>query len=233
MSTRRKRKDRDPSTPLRIVTYLRVSTDEQAQSGAGLAAQETALAAEAARQGWDVVTTCTDAGRSAKSLDGRPALAEALALVESGEADALAVAKLDRLSRSVLDFAGLLERSRREGWTLVVLDIGVDTSTPSGEAMAHISATFAQMERRLIGERTRAALAAKRAAGVRLGRPQTLPLDVVRRIVDERATGRSMPAIAAGLTAARIPTARGGASWATSSVDSVLRSQAAASLTAA
>lgn len=87
----------------------------------------------------------------------------ALEAVEGGQADALCVAKLDRLSRSLLDFAGLMERSRKRGWSLVALDLGVDTSTPSGEMMASVLATFAQFERRLIGERTRAALAEKRA----------------------------------------------------------------------
>ncbi|MCA1677351.1 MAG: recombinase family protein, partial [Actinobacteria bacterium] len=82
----------------------------------------------------------------------------------------LVVAKLDRLSRSVQDAAGLLDRAQRHGWALVAADLGVDASTPAGEAMANVMATFGQLERRMIGQRTREALAARKAAGVRLGR---------------------------------------------------------------
>ena len=82
------------------------------------------------------------------------------------------VAKLDRLSRSLLDFAALMEQARSSGWNLVALDLGVDTSTPAGEMMASVLATFAQFERRLIGQRTKDALAVKRAkassSGVRV-----------------------------------------------------------------
>jgi DNA invertase Pin-like site-specific DNA recombinase len=216
-----------PTAALRAVLYVRVSTAEQADSGAGLAAQETALRVDAERRGWQVAAVHTDAGASGKSLDRRPGLADALRAVETGQADVLAVAKLDRLSRSVLDFAALMERSRRRGWGLVALDLGVDTSTPSGELMAGVVATFAQYERRLIGQRTRDALAEKRAQGVRLGRPQTLGQDVVARVVAERAEGHTLRAIAAALTADRVPTARGGAAWSSSSVQAVLASQAA------
>ena len=78
------------------------------------------------------------------------------------------VAKLDRLSRSMLDFAALMNAAQKQGWALVALDLGVDTSTPYGEMMANVLATFAQFERRLISQRTKEALAQKRAAGVQL-----------------------------------------------------------------
>ena len=74
----------------------------------------------------------------------------------------------------------------KQGWALVALDCAVDTTTPAGEAMANVLATFAQFERRLIGQRTREALAAKRASGVRLGRPVSLPSAVSKRIAAER-----------------------------------------------
>ena len=114
-------------------------------------------------------------------------LSEALRTIEGGEADALVVAKLDRLSRSLIDFAGLIERSRRRGWAIVVLDLGVDTTTPVGELVANVMAAVAQWERRAIGQRTREALAVRRAQGVRLGRPRAIPPDV-------RARGSSTPA---------------------------------------
>src|SRR5215210_7973308 len=139
---------------MRVVGYARVSTGEQAESGGGLAAQRSALEAEAARRGWELVAIREDVA-SGRRTSGRPGLEAALAAVDGGEADALAVAKLDRLSRSLLDFAGLLERARRRGWTLVALDLGVDTSTPQGELVANVIASVAQWERRIIGQRTK------------------------------------------------------------------------------
>jgi DNA invertase Pin-like site-specific DNA recombinase len=86
-------------------------------------------------------------------------------------ADALVVAKLDRLSRSVLDFSSMAEKARLEGWNLVILDPDFDMSTPTGELLVGMLAQFAQFERRLIGQRTREALAAKKASGWKPGRP--------------------------------------------------------------
>jgi DNA invertase Pin-like site-specific DNA recombinase len=113
----------------------------------------------------------------------------------------------------MLDFTAIMARATRQGWALVALDCAVDTTTPAGEAMANVLATFAQFERRLIGQRTREALAAKRAAGVRLGRPQSLPVAVRRRIVAEREAGRSFAAIARELNAESVPTGQGGRQW--------------------
>jgi hypothetical protein len=106
------------------------------------------------------------------------------------------VAKLDRLSRSLLDFAAVKATAQKHHWALVALDCAVDTSTRSGEAMAHVLATFGQFERRLIGQRTKEALAAKKASGVRLGRPPTVPQAVVRRMQRQRARGDSLRKIA-------------------------------------
>jgi DNA invertase Pin-like site-specific DNA recombinase len=207
--------------PVRLVGYLRVSTDEQAESGAGVAAQRSSIVAACRDRGYDLVETFEDAGWSAKDLN-RPGISAALATLDAGRADGLVVAKLDRLSRSLLDFASLMERSRKKGWTLIVLDLGLDLATPAGEMLANVLATFAQFERRLIGQRTKDALAVKKAHGVRLGRPRVLPDEVVERIVRERQEGRTLVAIADGLTADGVPTARGGERWWDSSVAGVL-----------
>lgn len=206
--------------------YVRVSTDEQADSGAGLSAQRRALRAEAKRRGWHLELV-EDAGYSGKDLN-RPGLAAALARLDQGDAHVLVVSKLDRLSRSVSDFGGLLDRAKRRSWSVVCLDLGVDTTTPVGEFTANVVASASQYERKLIGQRTRDALAERKAAGVRLGRPSVLPAAVVRRIVRERARGLSLPAIAAGLEADGVPTARGGGRWYPSSVRAVLLGQDAA-----
>lgn len=144
----------------------------------------------------------------------------------AGEADAIIVAKLDRLSRSMLDFATLMDRAQRQGWGLVALDMNVDTTTPVGEVVANVLAAFAQFERRLIGQRTKDALAAKRAAGVRLGRPPSVEANVARRIRAERATGATLTQIADGLNRDGLPTPRGGSQWRPSSLESVLRAAA-------
>src|SRR4051812_20520870 len=103
--------------------------------------------------------------------------------------------------------------AQKQCWALVALDCAVDTSTPTGEAMANMLATFAQFERRLISQRTKEALAIKKASGVRLGRPPTLPAKTVRRIQRQRAHGESLRAIADSLNRDDVPTAQGGAQW--------------------
>src|SRR5947208_1861941 len=182
------------ASPMQVVGYVRVSTDEQRESGAGLAAQRAAIEAECRRRGWALVEVIEDAGYSAKDLK-RPGVQIALETLRRGEAGALVVAKLDRLSRSMLDFTAVMATASKQGWALVALDCAVDTTTPAGEAMANVLATFAQFERRLIGQRTREALAAKRASGVRLGRPATLPSTVRGRIAAERNAGCSLATI--------------------------------------
>lgn len=207
----------------RVLAYVRVSTEEQRGSGAGLAAQRAAILAECERRGWHLVDVIEDAGYSAKDLK-RPGVRSALDMLAHRNADALVVAKLDRLSRSMLDFASIMATAQKQSWGLIALDCAVDTTTPAGEAMANVLATFAQFERRLIAQRTKDALAAKRAQGVRLGRPRQVPKRIVNRIVRERDEGRTLAAIADGLSADGVPTAQGGQRWYPSTVRAVLRS---------
>lgn len=222
MARRRSAERIDTTAPLRAVAYLRVSTSEQADSGAGLAAQRAAIDVEVERRGWDLVELFSDTA-SGRSIVGRDSLDAALLAVESGRAEVLVVAKLDRLSRSLLDFAALMDRARSNGWILVALDLGIDLSTPAGEFLAGVMASAAQWERRIIGQRTREALAAKKAAGVRLGRPRVLGDDVVQRLAMERSNGYTFQRIADGLNADGVPTAQGGIRWYPSTVSHVLR----------
>jgi DNA invertase Pin-like site-specific DNA recombinase len=115
-----------------------------------------------------------------------------------------------------------MDRASREHWALIALDLNVDTSTPAGEAMAAMLATFAQFERRLIGQRTKDALAVKKAAGVRLGRPRVIADEIVARIVAERSSGKTLRAIVDGLNDDGVPTAMGGRRWYVSTVQAVL-----------
>ena len=207
-----------------VIGYVRVSTDEQSISGLGLADQRALIDIEATRRGWDDLQYVSDEGYSAKNLS-RPGIATALKALASGESETLVVAKLDRLSRSLLDFATLMDRARRERWDRVVLDIAIDTSTPSGALMANVMAAFAEYERQLIGARTTAALAQLKVQGRRLGRRRTLDHAVVTRIVRARLAGETVSGIATALNNDAVPTARGGARWYPSTVRAVLESE--------
>jgi DNA invertase Pin-like site-specific DNA recombinase len=202
---------------------VRVSTEEQKYSGAGLAAQRAAILAECERRGWHLIEVIEDAGYSAKDLN-RPGVKAALEVLKDGGADALVCAKLDRLSRSMLDFASIMAAAQKQGWGLIALDCAVDTTTPAGEAMANVLATFAQFERRLISQRTKDALAVKKAQGVKLGRPRTLPDEVVERAMAERGQGKTLAAIAEALNEDAVTTAQGGQRWYASTVSAVLKS---------
>ncbi len=213
-----------------VLAYIRVSTTEQADSGLGLAAQRAAIQAEAERRGWNLLGIYEDAGASGKSVSNRPGLDSALSALRSGRAEALVVAKLDRLSRSLLDFAALMETARKEGWALVALDLGVDTTTPSGEMVASVMATFAQFERRLIGQRTKDALAIKKAQGVRLGRPRAVPDEVAERIEALRQNGHTWRSVAEVLTDDGIETGHGASVWSAASARYVYVSRRASDL---
>lgn len=115
-----------------------------------------------------------------------------------------------------------MERGRRKHWAIVALDLGVDTTTPSGEMLAHVLAVFAQFERRLIGQRTRDALAVRRSEGVRLGRPTALRARTATRIWTLHRAGKSLSDIARLLDAEKEPTAHGGRRWYPSTVRAVL-----------
>ncbi len=206
-----------------VIGYIRVSTAEQRDSGLGLDAQRDTLIAECDRRGYTLLDVCADEGLSAKSIEKRPGLLAAVSRVEAAEAQILMVSKLDRLSRSVHDFTGLLKRAEQHRWALVVCDLNVDTSTPAGEAMAHMMATFAQFERRLIGQRTSDALQAKLRAGGVLGRLDRASPELMALIVGLREDGESLRKIAARLNADDVPTSQKGQLWYASSVAAVLR----------
>jgi len=211
--------------PRRAIGYTRVSTGQQVESGLGMDAQQAAIEAEAAHRGWELVEVATDAGLSGSTMRRRPALRAVLDRLDRGEADVLVVAKLDRLARSVVDLGAILARARKHGWALVALDLGVDTSTSTGELVANVMMSVAQWERRRIGERVGDTHAQRRRRGLRAGEPPRLPDDVRRRIASEVAAGRSLRAIAEGLAADDIAPLRG-ARWHPSTVRHVARSVA-------
>jgi DNA invertase Pin-like site-specific DNA recombinase len=147
-------------------------------------------------------------------------------LTDLHRGDVLIVAKLDRLPRSLADFAAQMDRSAREGWDLVALDLGVDTTTPTGRFVANLMANVRQLECELIGQRIRDALAERKRQGARLAGPGTLPDDVRHGVAREHAAGESLAAIARRLMDEGVATARGGVRWYPSTVQSVVRSVA-------
>ena len=194
---------------MRAIGYCRVSTEEQGESRAGLEAQETAIRAEASHRRWTLLEVRTDVA-SGKSLRKRNELGRTLRDLAAGEADVLVVAKLDRLSRSVMDFANILETARTEKWSIVVLDMDVDMTTSMGELVANIMISLAQWERRVIGERTKDALAVVRARGDKLGRKANVDDETKRLIRVLHEAGLSWARISDRLVAEGVPTAQGG-----------------------
>jgi DNA invertase Pin-like site-specific DNA recombinase len=210
--------------------YARGGTEEQAESRNGLEAQQDTIATEAERRGWDV-EYFSDEGASGKYINGN--LREVLHLLASGQGDGLIVAKLDRLARSIIHAANIIEDAQRQGWSLVVLDMNLDLSTASGRAMAGTLAVFGQYERELISERTKAGLAAKKRRGEPIGRPRLAQPGVVRRIVLDRNTGLSYDRIATALEAEGILSPAGRPKWQPSTVRRIYASATATEAQAA
>jgi DNA invertase Pin-like site-specific DNA recombinase len=149
------------------VAYLRVSTQRQQRSGLGIEAQRATIARFAEAEGLTIIAEFIEAesGKGADALDRRPQLAAALAAAKSAKCSVL-VSKLDRLSRDVAFVAGLMAQRV----PFIVAELGRDADP----FMMHLYAALAEKERRLISERTKAALAAKKAGGARLGNPRNV-----------------------------------------------------------
>ena len=199
-----------------IVAYIRVSTARQGRSGLGLEAQRAAIARFCEAEGYEVLAERleVETGKGADALERRPELAAALAEAKRRKCPVL-VAKLDRLSRDVAFIAGLMAQRV----PFIVAELGPDADP----FMLHIYAALAEKERRLISARTKAALAAARDRGTRLGRNGAERLapayraEAVERaralapvVAEVRAGGASsLRAIAAGLNMRGIATVQG------------------------
>jgi DNA invertase Pin-like site-specific DNA recombinase len=215
------------------IAYLRVSTQRQQRSGLGIEAQRTAIARFAETEGLTIIVEYVEAesGKGADALDLRPQLASALAAARKAKCSVV-VAKLDRLSRDVAFVSGLMAQRV----PFIVAELGRDADP----FMLHLYAALAEKERRLISERTKAALAAKKASGIKLGNPRNIAqagelgrsvqvatadkfvanlMPVVQAIQNTGAT--TLEAITQALNQRGIRTARG-AKWYASSVMNVL-----------
>jgi DNA invertase Pin-like site-specific DNA recombinase len=217
----------------RAVAYLRVSTQQQQRSGLGIEAQRAAIERFAAAESLTIIEEYAEfeTGKGADALDRRPRLAAALASAKKARCS-IVVSKLDRLSRDVAFVSGLMAQRV----PFIVAELGRDADP----FMLHLYAALAEKERRLISERTTAALQAKKAGGAKLGNPSNLGVAgslgraVQSQVADEFATSlmpllqairnagtNTLSEIAAGLNDRGIRSARGGI-WHRSSVRNLL-----------
>lgn len=189
-----------------IFGYCRVSTEDQAELGASVEAQQAAI-----RAWWKDSRTFPGIAwmteqASARDLGSRPVLLRLLERVRL-EKGTLVVSRLDRLTRSIADFQTLLMKAENEGWELVCLNPLVDMTTPYGRAMAAMASVFAQLERELIAQRTKEGIAAKKAAGEYSGgHPEQVTQEVKELIYKLRNQRLSLREIADTLTELKIPT---------------------------
>lgn len=215
------------------IAYLRCSTSEQGKSGLGLDAQLDAVRQFAAANGYNIVEEVREVASGSLGLDGRPGLRGALARAKRLHCPIL-VAKLDRLSRAVEFVAGLMNQRV----PFVVADLGADTDP----FLLHIYAALSEKERKMIGQRTRAALAALKARGVQLGNRTNLAearvlgraanaakaaafRDKMAPIINSyRSHGLTMAAVAAELNKHGIRTANGG-TWHQPTISRLLKAQ--------
>jgi DNA invertase Pin-like site-specific DNA recombinase len=219
----------------------RVSTDEQADSGAGIAAQLDACRTHAERQAWAVGGEFVDEGISgASGLDKRPSLLEAIASM--GKGDVLLVAKRDRLGRDPIAVAMIEAAVRRKGGRIVsAAGEGTESDDPTSVLMRRIVDAFSEYERLIIKARTKAALQAKKRRGERVGQ---IPLghdladdgrmlvrndaeqEAIALVLDLRKQGLAMQVISDEMNRRAIPTKRAGCRWHLKTVDRIIRRHA-------
>lgn len=165
---------------MNMLAYIRVSTDQQAESGLGLEAQRAAIETECSRRHWPFPTAWYE--DHASSGGSRPALERCLLDVQAPNVDGIMIAKLDRIGRSVHEVSGIIEEAVRQRWQLVCLAPVVDMSDPYGRAMAQMACIFAELEREMIRMRTREAAQAKIARGEWWGQPPVVDVSVEHRV---------------------------------------------------
>jgi site-specific DNA recombinase len=152
------------AAPIRAVIYVRVSTEGQAESGLSVDHQTGKCQQLAELHDYQVLQTIIDAGESAKSLQ-RPGMARLLELVRTRQVEAVVVAKLDRITRSVRDLGALIELFNWHHVALISVSESLNTESAAGRMIVRMLGTIAEWEREAIGERTRDALRAKRLRG--------------------------------------------------------------------
>jgi len=222
----------------KAIGYIRVSTNEQGQDGHSLGAQRAKIEAYAALYELELIEVIEDAGVSAKTLN-RPGLQRALEMLATGEADALIIFKLDRLTRSVADWATLIDSHFKGNSALLSVSDQIDTRTAAGRLVLNVLISVAQWEREAIGERTSVALRHKQSKGEHVGSaPYGFKMtdkklervetehEAIALIQEMRAAGKTLQQVADVLNSQGIATQRGG-KWHPTTVKNVLGKVAA------
>jgi len=155
---------------VKVIGYIRVSTQEQATEGVSLEAQRRRIEQWAELNEGEVEHIYEDAGISGKTISARPGLIQALEAATRGKA--LVVYSFSRLARSTRDMLAIGDRLTVQKADLVSISERFDTTTAAGKLMFRMLAVLAEFERDIISERTKGALAARKAQGVKLGSPK-------------------------------------------------------------
>lgn len=227
---------------MKAIGYTRCSTQEQADSGLGLDAQAERIKAYCMLKGLGLAEIIVDAGVSGgKPLASREGGQRLLTAIRRKQADGVVMLKLDRGFRNAADCLNTIDHWERAGIGLHVVDLGgnaIDTTSAAGRFMLVVLAGAAEMERNLTRERTRSAMAVKRANGQRIGAvpygfdlaPDAVTLNsnaveqaVIADILSMRAIGFTLDRIAQTLTKRGVPTKTGRSpKWTHSAVDRIL-----------
>ncbi len=224
---------------MKAIGYIRVSTATQADNGVSLDAQKEKIKAWCKVNGYRLDTVFSDRGMSAKRADNRPQLQKALNEACKSRNAALVVYSLSRLARSTKDAIGIAERLDKSGADLVSLSEKLDTTSAAGRMMFKLLSILAEFEADLVGERTRAAMAHKKANNERIsGRiPYGWDLHsdevtlvenpdeqkVIAEIKKMRLAGKTLTAIAESLTRQKIKTKQGNRRWSHQTVHGILK----------
>lgn len=224
---------------MNAIGYIRVSTADQADSGLSLQYQEAKIRAYCEAMDIKLVDVVADAGYSAKSMN-RPAMQGIINQIKSKSVDAVVILKLDRLTRSVKDLGAMVELIEKNNVALVSVQDSINTSTAAGRLILNVLGSVSQWEREANGERVKAALSVKKAAGERVG---TIPfgytladdgialienageqntLKIIRKL---RADGLSLRKIGAELDKRGIATKKGG-KWAAATIKNLCEATA-------
>ncbi len=220
---------------MKTIGYIRVSTQGQAEDGVSLDAQEAKVRSWADLNGAEEVVIFRDEGISGKRSDNRPGLQSALDMV--GKGDALVVYSLSRLSRSTKDTLILSEILLKKEADLVSLSEKIDTTTAAGKMVFRMLAVLSEFERDQISDRTRFALAHKKANGEKTGGDVPFGYRVragklyrhaeeqkaVGMILELRSEGLSLREICNRMTAAGIARKRGSLTWHPQVVSDILQ----------
>ena len=209
---------------MKVIGYTRVSTDEQADKGLSLAAQRAKVEAYCKLYDLELVAMIEDAGQSGKTLK-RDGLQRALTMLRKGKAGGIVIAKLDRLTRSVVDGGTLIaDYFGEKGNELFSVGDHINTRSAAGRLVLNVLLSVSQWEREAIGERTREVLLHKIANRERCGKvrfgydlapdgkmlvPNKVEQTAIRLMQKLRAAGESLRAIAAALNKRGIPTKEG------------------------